>query len=195
MQAPGHQLLPPVPQTAGEQLAGELFENPRIIRSLVIAQKVRADLKSVRLLREALERLWHDVTGRDTRLIVCEGIAELSMLLGDGDRARRWAERGLQIDAYYAPLALVLAQLPDEDDSADAAAAPDWSAPDVRITAREVLHRTLEVHPDYRDVRAALIRRQHADGEADAARRQLHQWTEQEPDHPIVTQLRQELAA
>lgn len=181
MQAPGCQLLPPVPQTASEQLAGELFENTRLVRSLVIAQKLRADLKNVCLLRNALIRLWRDVGDRETKLIVCEGVAELSMLLGDVEEARHWASVGLEIDPYFAPLALVISQLADQ--------------PQDQPKAIDVLSRTHEAHPTYRDVRAALIRRQFAQGQADVARQQLENWRQQEPDHQLVKQLQQELAA
>ncbi len=181
MEAPGVGSLPIVTDAEVEALAGELIGAIHVMPTLVAAQKVRADLHSVRLLREAIGYMARDVHEPRQMLLLCEAMAELSLLLGDEDEARRWTHRGLRIEPYYAPLAIVLAKIEDD--------------PTVGPAALEVLDRTAQRHPGYRDVLAALIRRQFARGDRNAARERLRRWQEQEPHHPVVQSLANELAA
>ena len=99
----------------------------------------------------------------------------------DRDDARRWARHGLQANPHSAPLALALSQV-SKDPASDAHAA-------------EALQRACSAHPDYPDLRRALILCEHEQGNAHTARLQLKQWLERQPGHPIATKLAEELAA
>lgn len=181
MEAPGVEMLPVVSDAVVDTLAGELIGRIELVHSLVAAQKVRPELRSVRLLREAIRTMARDVADRRQMVTVCEAVAELSLLLGDEDEARRWAHRGLRLEPYYAPLAMVLSRVED-----DVSVGPP---------ATQVLSATAEHHPTYRDVLAALIRRQFAEGDHEAARARLQRWHREEPHEPIVQTLKRELAA
>jgi len=181
MQTPGADSLPVVTESMVELLAGELVGQVELLPTLVTAQKIRPDLRGVRLLRDAVQRILPDMEEMHEVVVGCWALAELSLLLGDQDDARRWAHRGLRMHPHYAPLALVLAQLAD-----DTAIGPP---------ASKVLEETARVHPSYRDVLAALIRRQHAEGQHEAARMRLDKWVQREAEHPVVRALQRELAA
>jgi tetratricopeptide (TPR) repeat protein len=181
VQAPGADALPIVSDALVETLAGELVGRVEVIPTLVAAQKARSDLRSVRLLRDAIQRMARDVEDARQILTVCQAMADLSLLLGDEDDARRWAHRGLRLQPYYAPLAIILAQVADD--------------PVIGPPAVEILSGASQAHPRYRDVLAALIRRQHAQGQSEAAREKLRQWVDLEPQHPLVCALQRELAA
>jgi hypothetical protein len=103
------------------------------------------------------------------------------MLSSDEDDARRWAHRGLKLNPYHAPLALVLSQIED-----DAALGPP---------AVQVLAGVAAANPGWPDVRAALIRRELADGLAQRARHRLEQWLRDEPASTMARQLQKEIAA
>lgn len=164
-----------------DMLAGELAEHSHIIASLVVAQKLSGETERITLLRDALMRVPVDENDTKLRLTIIEGVAELSETLGESLTARTWAQRGLEIDPYYAPLAL----LKSRTDSA-------W---DESRGSLDLLKATAEAHPTYRDVRAALIRREFAMGYFEPARARLAQWEKKEPTHPVVESLRLELAA
>ncbi|MEE9212385.1 MAG: hypothetical protein V3U29_07000 [Phycisphaeraceae bacterium] len=181
MQVPGYEQLPPVTDATVDHLAAELVVRLDVLPSLVAAQKIRANLKDVQLLRSVIQRIDRHVTGPRQRLMLCQAMADLSMLAGDTDEARRWAHRGLKLDPYSAALALVLSRISD-----DAGVGPP---------ATDVLARSLDAHPTYADLRAAMIRRQHTDGKTDTARLRLTEWLDREPQHPLAHQLQQELAA
>lgn len=171
--------LPDVPEGRVEQLAGELLAMPQVIRSLVAAQQYAPDAKRVELLRRAVTRIAPEFAGSRRLVLICQALAELAELAHDADEARRWAHRGLKIDPYCAPLALVLSRISDD--------------PAVGPPAAAVLDQVAKQHPTYHDVRAALIRREDGDGLADAARRRLTEWLTQDPANRQAQKLHEEL--
>ncbi len=181
MAAPGSDRLSEVAQVTADELAAELIEQPDVIPSLVYGLKLEPRAKSIELLRRAIGKAARHFEGKRQMVSVCLALAELSLLLGDDDDARRWAHRGLRLDVYNASLAMVLAKVPDD--------------PGVGEPARAVLERVSQKHERYPDVRAALIRRDAADGHAERARMRIENWLAKEPDSPIAKDLAQELAA
>ena len=180
MQSPGVNELPPHAHAVVERLADELAQQPRITPSLVAAQKLKPDDRTIQLLRLAIETISRTTTDRELTLMFCQAMAELALLERDVADARRWAHRGLELNPYHAPLALVLAGIDD-----DAQARPTV----------EVLAEVSQAHPTYPDVRAAWIRRQHSDGQRKQARMNLRDWLKHEPRNPIARKLKKELAA
>jgi len=165
-----------------DELAEDLSREPKAIQTLVYAQKLRRDLPTVQLLRQAIRRivpLFED----DTRQMatVCAAMAELGILAGDHTQARRWAHRGLEEDPYNATLALLIDQLRDDGRTA--------------LPPRAVLLCAATHHPDYPDLQAALIKRETAEGMLDQARERLDDWIEREPNSPHALALRKEIAA
>jgi len=182
MSVPGSDQLPPVALATVDQLAEELIEQPRLIPSLVYAMKLQPKTREATLLRQAIARAARAFDGQRRMMVtICTAMAELALLLGDDDDARRWAHRGLRLDAYHAPLALVLSKVPDD--------------PALGEPAREVLARVSSKRPTWPDIKAALIRREAADGDAGRARMRIEHWLSTEPDSPIAHDLAQELAA
>lgn len=182
MSVPGAQDLPATAEATIEHLAAELVAQPELAASLVAAFKHEPQPQAVELLRSALARTIAGFEGDARRqVMLCQALAELALVAGDQDDARRWAHRGLKLDPYAAPLALVLAQVSDDE-----AVGP---------SARQVLRGACERFPHYPDLRAALIRRAQADGASTEARRQLEQWLKEEPASPVAQQLARELAA
>lgn len=176
-----HPALPIVPQTRIDRLALDLIAQPQVIASLAAAQAVSCDPTTIALLRPALILAARELLDTPHGLVICQAIAELSLLIGDADEARRWAHRGLKMQPLSASLALVLARVED-----DAHVGPP---------ALAILEHVHDAHPEYPDVRSALIRRQIAQGQTQTARLRIEQWIHQQPDHPIAQQLRRELAA
>ncbi|MCC6578826.1 MAG: hypothetical protein IT440_00155 [Phycisphaeraceae bacterium] len=164
-----------------EQLALDLVRRPNVVPSLVAAQKISFDAESASLLRTALNRAARDMEQDGHAEMLCRAMAELSMMLGDEDEARRWAHRGLKANPYAAPLALVLAKVADD--------------PAVGPAATHVLAQACHEHPTYPDLRAAWIRRDHQDGKVHVAKHRLKLWLAQTPNHPVAVRLKQELAA
>ncbi len=179
--APGRHDLPRWSPACVEQLAGDLLGRVYLLPALVSAQKVAPDIDHIHLLRLAGQRLLRDVTSPRQQLTLAQAMAELAILTGDADDARRWAHRGLRIDPYCATLALVLAQVRDE-----AVVGPPAIA---------ILTEVAEHHPQYPDVQAALIRRELQEGHTDTARLRLQSWMQREPHQPLALKLAQELAA
>jgi len=165
-----------------DELAHGLAQNPKAIQALVSAQYYRKDLPTISLLRKAIRRIV-PLFENDSRqmTLVCRAMSELAMLVGDQSQARRWAHRGLEEDPYCAPLALLINRLRDEGDTA--------------LPARSVLTCVAQRYPQYPDVQAALIRRENAEGQTEAARQRLERWLEREPYSPKALQLQQDLAA
>jgi hypothetical protein len=181
MEAPGTEALPDVAEARIEHLAAELAAQPEVIPSLVVAQQHSPDAAQITLLRQALARLAPTLSEGPHWLALCRAQARLSLLAGDSDEARRWAHRGLKQAPEDEKLALVLAEIADN--------------PTVGPPARDVLARVVDAHPDYPDVRRALIRRHAGDGQRQSARELLAQWLNREPDSPIALALDKELAA
>ncbi len=179
--APGRHDLPRWSPACVEQLACDLLGRLHLLPALVSAQKVAPDIDHMHLLRLAGQRLLRDVTSPRQQLTLSQAMAQLALLTGDSDDARRWAHRGLRIDPYCATLALVLAQVRDE-----AVVGP----PAITILAQVAEH-----HPQYPDVQAALIRRELHDGHPDNARLRLQRWMQRQPHQPLALKLAQELAA
>jgi tetratricopeptide (TPR) repeat protein len=170
-----------VTPSAVDHLACELIARLEVIPSLVSGQKIERSATTIQLLRQTLTRLLHDIDDGREQLTVCQALADLAMLAGDHTDARRWAHRGLRIDPYNASMALALSRIED-----DAMVGPP---------AATVLAEAVNAHPKYPDLRAALIRREFADGRADVARRRLEQWLRREPNQAMAQRLREELAA
>jgi tetratricopeptide (TPR) repeat protein len=178
---PGSEHLPPVALATVDQLAEELIEQPELIPSLVYAMKLQPKTREATLLRQAIARAARAFDGQRRMVTICTAMAELALLLGDDDDARRWAHRGLKLEPYHAPLALVLSKVPDD--------------PALGEPARDVLARVSSKRPTWPDIKAALIRREAADGDAGRARMRIEHWLNTEPDSPIAHDLAQELAA
>ncbi len=128
-----------------EQLAGELQQRPAVIPTLVVAQQYEPQPQRIALLRQAVARIAPRFAHERRLVMICQALAELALLADDQNDARRWAHRGLKIDPYAAPLALVLAQLADDETVGPPAVA--------------VLDRVARQYPAYPDVKAALRRR------------------------------------
>lgn len=176
--------LPDVPAGAARELAAEILARPGVVTTLTYAMKQDPQPPHLRLLRAALPAVAADLStlgDPESLLTVYTALAELAVLAGDEDEARRWAHRGLSLNPYAASLALVLAEVRDEPSQAE--------------RATQVLERVSQAHPSYPDVAAALIRRTRADGHLDEARLKLAQWRDREPENPIAAQLVRELAA
>jgi tetratricopeptide (TPR) repeat protein len=180
MQMPGSSNLGES-QANVDQLAEQLYEQPQVIASLVAAQRIEADTEQVDLLRQALSRLWRHVDGDQLRIIIIKAQAQLAIIADDQDDARRWAQRGLEINPYNAELAMVLAKVADD---------PAMSAPTV-----VVLDRVSSAHPTYSDVKRALIELEHTQGQTVQAQSRLAQWLRNEPDNPIAADLAGRIAA
>jgi hypothetical protein len=181
MSVPGDQEMPAEPEYAVEELAKALADDPQVAVSLVYAEKLQPQQRSVGLLRRAMGRVVEKYRDSQRFSGLCLAMAELAMLASDWDDARQWAHEGLKADPYSAGLALVLAQVGDDLSVGPAAAS--------------VLSAVAQKYPDYRDVRAALIRREQRDGKASSARRRLAAWLSHEPGSVLALQLREELAA
>lgn len=187
MDAPGVAALPTHAQEHIRSLADELIRRPRVVPSLVAAHKIAAQnnaasMDDVSLLRLALEhatRIW--ANDEEQMLIACQGLAELAMIAGDADDARRWAHRGLRINPYNAVLSLVLSKISDD--------------PAVGPPAAFMLQNAVAAHPRYADLRLALIHRLMANGATDAARAQINDWMIHDPANPHARRLLEEVAA
>ncbi|MCC7193890.1 MAG: hypothetical protein IT444_14065 [Phycisphaeraceae bacterium] len=182
MELPGMSEMPALPDARIERLANELVAQPRVIPSLVAAQRIAPVMADLAILRAALGLAARQFN-TDTRqaAVVCQAMAELALLADDKDDARRWAHRGLKINPYAAPLALVLARVEDD--------------PALGPPATTILREAVSAHPQYADLRAALIQREKHDGRSEAARLHLADWLRQEPDNPLARKLESELAA
>lgn len=167
------------PDIRVEQLAAELLAAPQVIRSLVAAQQYEPTPARIDLLRRAIARIAPEFAGSRRLVPICQALAELAELADDIDEARRWAHRGLKIDPFCAPLAMVLSRIEDD--------------PAVGPPAAVVLDKVAERYPAYPDVRSALIRREHDDGLAEAARRRLADWLANEPQSAHARRLHDEL--
>lgn len=182
MDAPGVAALPTHAQEHIRGLADELIRRPRVVPSLVAAQKIAAQTDDMSLLRLAIEHATHVwANDEEQMLTACQGLAELAMIAGDADDARRWAHRGLRINPYNATLSLVLSKISDD--------------PAVGPPAAFMLQNAVAAHPQYADLRLALIRRLMANGATDAARAQINDWMTHDPANPHARRLLEEVAA
>jgi tetratricopeptide (TPR) repeat protein len=181
LRAPMTPALPAVSDATIDQLAGELLDRIEVIPSLVAALRIERQERTIVMLRGAITQMLRDIDEEPAMLIACQALADLAMLAGDHDDARRWAHRGLRLDPYAARLAIILSQVAD-----DAAVGPPAST---------VLKEAVSAHPKYPDLRAALIRREFAQGRIEVARRRLRQWLTREPNQPMAIRLQDELAA
>ena len=181
MQMPGTSQLPTLSCATVDHLAAELLCQPEVIPSLVHAQRVSPNASATAMLRQAVSRVALHVIDEGGKLMICKAMAQLSHLAGDHQDACRWARHGLQVNPYSASLALELSRVKDGS---------DWDA-----DTAEALQRASKAHPGYPDLRRALIVCEHDQGNTHAARLQLRQWLDREPNHPIATKLAEELAA
>lgn len=145
MDVPGLTALPQVPDATVQNLADELAARPSVVPSLVYAQKHAPRTRPISLLRAALTRMVGQFADAPEESRLLQALAELSHLLGDEEKARRWAHRGLRVDPYNAVLAMLLGQLED-----DATVGPP---------AAQELRRVAMKFPHYPDVQAAYARR------------------------------------
>ena len=181
MQMPGNLQLSPVKDSTVKQLVADLMPQLTLLTSLVAAQKVNPRLEEVQLLQAAIAQIDRHVDESRQKFMLCQAMVELSELVGDHDEARRWGRRGLKIDPYSAALALLLSRISDDE----------TVGPEVL----EALSQSATAHPTYPDLRAALIRRQYADGQVEAAHIHLTKWLQEQPAQKLALQLRRELAA
>ncbi len=166
-----------------DELAGDLARRPRLIPTLVVAQRHRPNAGRIELLRRAMARIVDDLADPTDALAA---LAELAHLAGDADDARRWARRGLRRRPYAARLALLLDELAD----AEPAESPQSGPPPVAI-----LRQVAQTHPDYADVQHRLVMRYHRLGLGELARRQLGRWRRRRPADPLAQRTQRELAA
>jgi hypothetical protein len=180
MEVPGAADMPALPDVRIERLAAELAARPGVIPSLVAAQHVAPIAADVAMLRSALGLAAKELDA-DARWMsaVCQAMAELALLADDRDDARRWAHRGLKRNPYSAALALVLGRVEDD--------------PAVGPPAARVLRDAVAAHPQYPDLRAALIRREQVEGRRETARLHLADWLRREPDHPLAREMARKL--
>jgi lipopolysaccharide biosynthesis regulator YciM len=169
---------PMAPLELVDQLAAELLRKPQVIPTLVAAYRLEPRAERIELLRRALYRIVDEV---EQPICIIESLAELAIIAGEADDARRWAQRGLRVDPYSARLALLLDDLAGDSEA------------DVRTL--EALRRVSAAHPNYSDVRRALILRYQRSGLAELAARHAQNWLEQTPDHPMAQDTARELAA
>lgn len=182
MSVPGAHELRWSPTEPVDGLARDLAEEPKAIAALVYAQKHKRDLPTIGLLRQAIRRIVPLFENDSVQMaMVCRAMAELCELSGDNAQARRWAHRGLEEDPYSAPLALLINRMRDDGRTT--------------LPPRTVLLCVATKHPTYPDVQAALIRRETAEGRADAARERLSGWLARDPYSPQALELRKEIAA
>lgn len=98
-------------------LAMELICFEPAIDVLVAAQHSRLHLPTVRLLAPAIERALPDLNDASTGM---HALARLSLLQGQRQEARRWADRGLAQNPMSAPLAIMVRELSQTDPQAPA---------------------------------------------------------------------------
>ena len=164
------------------QLAIDLLARPTLIDALVDAAKLDPSPQDIALLRHALVSVARDQQDQPARMAqTCAALADLALLAGDADDARRWTHRGLRLAPGLPRLALLLAQLDD-----DSLLGP---------TAADVLRDAVREHAGYPDLRLALVRRLIRDGRADEAAAVLAQWQQEQPASPWVRHAARELAA
>jgi len=145
MDVPGLTALPAIPDATVERLADELAGQPAVVGSLVFAMKHTPRTRPISLLRAAVARMTRHFEGQPEMPMLLQSLAELAMLIGDEDDARRWAHKGLRLEPYNATLALLLGQLQDDE-----AVGP---------TAAQTLKRVAMKFPQYPDVQKAYAQR------------------------------------
>lgn len=96
-------------------LAMELICFEPAIHALVTAQHSRFHLPTVRLLAPAIAKALPDLNDASAGM---HALARLSLLQGERQQARRWAERGLAQNPMSAPLAIMLRELSQTDPQA-----------------------------------------------------------------------------
>ena len=137
------------------RLADELMSCPEIVPSLVFAQKLAPNTRTLSTMRTAVKHIVYkfEATAYFTPLV--HALAQMAELVGDDDDALRWAHRGLQADPYHAEIALLLGRIEDNE-----AVGPP---------ASQVLKRVSMKFPDYPDVQRAFAQRQAYDRDHKAA--------------------------
>ncbi len=143
---PGLRHLPQTNNVHATRLADELRSCPDIVPSLVFAQKITPNTRTLSTLRSAVKQIVYPFEATAYFSPLLESLAQMAELVGDEDDARRWAHRGLQADPYNAGLALLLGRV--EDDEA------------VGPPAAQVLKRVSMKFPDYPDLQRAFTERQ-----------------------------------
>lgn len=181
MRMPGSDKLPTICEASVDQLAAELLCRPQVITSLVKAQQIEPDADTIMLLSQAISRMALYVVDEKNKLMICQAMSSLSRLAIATDDSRRWARHGLQLDPQSAPLALSLAQVSDD--------------PRTHAHVAAALQRASAAHPDYPDVRRAMILCEYQHGDTHIAKAHLQQWLERQPGHPVATRVAEELAA
>lgn len=164
-----------------EELSFQLGHDPRLIDTLIAAQRIKPSPERIELLRRAIGRIADDLNGN---VSICEAMAELASLAGDEDDARRWARRGLKQRPYSAKLAMLLDRLGDDQD--------DQAGASISIA---ILRQVADEHPDYADVQRQLINRYRERGLNTLAKRRLTQWLSHRPEDRHALQIKQELVA
>ena len=149
LDVPGLNQLPAAADSTVQRLADELSAQVEVVPSLVYAQKQQPNLRTISLLRAATKRLAETFADEPEMPRLVQALAELAMLVGDEDDARRWAHHGLRLEPFNAVLALLLGQV--EDDEA------------LGPPAAETLKRVALRFPGYPDVQRAYAQRLESD--------------------------------
>jgi hypothetical protein len=124
-------------------LALELLGAEGLLPSLTAAYTRDAASPWSRLFARALERALPDL---DDQLQAITCLAQLWLGLDDKAAARRWANRGLQLSPFSAPLAKVLARVSQAPESP--------AVGEAKSHIVEVVTRVADAYPDWPDVQA-----------------------------------------
>jgi hypothetical protein len=114
-----------------ERLARELLAAEEVVPSLVEAQRIRPDTDVAEFLGQALARALPTVVRPAQTL---EALTRLALIRGDRAAARRWAERGLNVNPMSAALSIMHRALADDDERETGRATPTPRVPDVLAT-------------------------------------------------------------
>ena len=145
MDVPGLTALPEIADATVERLGDELSARPELVTSLVYAFKQQPQSRNISLLRSATAGMISRFAGRPEEVFLSQGLAELALLLGDDDDARRWAHRTLRLDPFNASMALLLSKLADDEE--------------IGPKASQVLKQVTLKFPTYPDVKKAYEQR------------------------------------
>ena len=146
---PGLRSLPEFESRHVTRLADELASSPDIVPSLVFAQKLAPNTRTLSALRSAIKQLVYKFEATSYFAPMQQALAQMAEMVGDEEDALRWAHRGLQADPYNATLALLLGRVEDNE-----AVGPP---------ASQVLKRVSLKFPGYPDVQRAFVQRQEYD--------------------------------
>jgi len=109
-----HPLLQDLLNLPAEALALRMVDEPTLIGELVAAVKRRPGTGALTRLGDAIRIAAKGLDPEASGVAVCHALAELAWLAGDDEQTRQMAHAGLRLDPHFAPLALLLARVPDD---------------------------------------------------------------------------------